>query len=260
VSVLLGKGDGTLGVKTDYGTGNGAWSVAIGDLNGDGKPDLVVANSSSQTVSVLLGNGDGTFGAKADYGTGIGPMFVAIQDLDGDGKLDLAVANDSSNTVSVLLGNGNGSFRAKTDYGTENNPSSVAIGDFNGDGRPDIVVGNALSNTVTVLLNIGGRPWLGVGPLTQTPGSLRVLVSPNPVVTDTRISFVLPARVSVSLRVFDLAGRLVSTIAQGSMTAGAHEARWNVPGEASRKLSAGVYLVDLRAGAEHTAARVTVLE
>lgn len=260
VSVLLGNGDGTLGVKTDCATGDGAWSVAIGDLNGDRKPDLVVANSSSQTVSVLLGNGDGTFGAKTDCGTGIGPVSVAIEDLDGDGKPDLAVANDSSNTVSVLLGNGNGSFGAKTDYGTQNNPSSVATGDLNGDGRPDIVVANALSNTVTVLLNMGGRPWLGVGPPAPTPGALRVRVSPNPLVTDTRIAFVLPARASVSLRVFDLAGRLVSTIARGSMAAGAHEARWNVSGEASRRLNAGVYLVDLWAGSEHATARVAVLE
>jgi len=84
-----------------FDTGASPISVAIGDLNGDGNPDLAVANGAANTVSVLLGNGDGTFGTKTDFGTGGVPSSVAIGDLDGDGKLDLAVANGSS-TVSVL--------------------------------------------------------------------------------------------------------------------------------------------------------------
>ena len=92
--------------------------MAIGDVNGDGKPDLAVANYGSNTVSVLLGNGAGGFGAKTDFATGTGPHSVAIGDLNGDGKPDLAVANDGSNTVSVLLGNGAGGFGAKTDFAT----------------------------------------------------------------------------------------------------------------------------------------------
>jgi hypothetical protein len=154
VSVLLGNGDGTFGAKTDFGTGADPNSVAIGDLNGDGKPDLAVANEPSNTVSVLLGNGDGTFGAKTDFGTGASPNSVAIGDLNGDGKPDLAVANYLANTVSVLLGNGDGTFGAKTDYGTGAGASSVAIGDLNGDGKPDLAVADYNSNTVSVLLSI----------------------------------------------------------------------------------------------------------
>jgi DNA-binding beta-propeller fold protein YncE len=76
--------------------------VAVGDLNGDGKLDLAVANIGSSTVSVLLNQGPGTFAAKDDFGTGMGPNSVALGDLDGDGLLDLAVST-SSNTVSVIL-------------------------------------------------------------------------------------------------------------------------------------------------------------
>ena len=92
-----------------FDTGIAPFSVAIGDLNGDDKPDLAVANSYPNTVSVLLGNGDGSFTVKTDYGTGIYPSSVAIGDLNGDGKPDLAAANRHSNTVSVLLGSGDGS-------------------------------------------------------------------------------------------------------------------------------------------------------
>ena len=72
-----------------YTAGNGPRSVAIGDFNGDGKRDVVVANLGASTVSILLGNGNGTFAAKADFGTGTGsnPASVAVGDFNGDGTL-----------------------------------------------------------------------------------------------------------------------------------------------------------------------------
>jgi hypothetical protein len=156
VSVLLGNGDGTFGAKADFATGGQSISVAIGDFNGDGKPDLAVSNVNTHTVSVLLGSGDGTFGPKSDYGTGNEPSSVATRDLNGDGKPDLATANISANTVSVLLGNGDGTFGVQSGYGTGTSPWSVAIGDLNGDGKPDLATANADGNTVTVLINTGG--------------------------------------------------------------------------------------------------------
>ena len=79
-----------------------ASGVAVGDFNGDNKPDLAVANETSNTVSVLLGNGNGTFAAKVDYATGGYPNAVAVGDFNGDNKPDLDVANYSSDTVSIL--------------------------------------------------------------------------------------------------------------------------------------------------------------
>src|SRR5437867_1290634 len=114
-------------------------SLAIGDLNSDGNPDLVVANLFSSRVSVLLGNGDGSFGVHTDYGAG-DPFSLAIGDLNADGKPDVVTANWISNTVSVLLGNGDGSFGVKNDYPTSYVPQSVAIGDLNGDGKPDLAL------------------------------------------------------------------------------------------------------------------------
>jgi len=87
----------------------------VGDLNHDGWQDLVVANSTDNTVSVLLGRGDGAFAIHVDYATGKGPSSVAMADLNGDGKLDLVVTNATDNTVSVLKGNGDGTFQPHMD-------------------------------------------------------------------------------------------------------------------------------------------------
>jgi hypothetical protein len=129
--------------------------VAIGDVSGDGKPDLAVANFFANTVSVLLGTGAGRLGLKTDFTTGDNPISVAIGDVNGDGRPDLAVANATSNTVSVLLGDGAGGFHGRTDFSTGVNPQEVVIGDVNGDGRPDLAMANIGSNTVSVLLGNG---------------------------------------------------------------------------------------------------------
>ena len=137
--------------------GRGSASVAVADLNGDGKPDLVVASILGGPLGVLLGNGDGTF--QTAVGTG-GPAFsVAVADLNGDGKPDLVVTTLTS-TIGVLLGNGDGSFGPEVPYPSGGFVSTaVAISDVNGDGRPDLVVtneeGQVFGGLVDVLLGNG---------------------------------------------------------------------------------------------------------
>src|SRR5207244_1915864 len=113
VSVLLNTADPgaaapSFAAKQDFATGTNPRSVTVGDLNGDGKLDLAVANRTSNTVSVLLnttapGAATPSFAAKQDFATGTTARSVTLGDLNGDGKLDLAVANFAANTVSVLL-------------------------------------------------------------------------------------------------------------------------------------------------------------
>lgn len=158
VSVLLGGGDGTFQPAVSYASGGlNAHSLTAADVNGDGKPDLLIANqfgSTSQSggsVGVLMGIGDGTFAAVVPYDSGgFGASSVALADVNGDGKLDMLVANScggscqsSDGSVGVLLGNGDGTFQSPVTYdsgGVE--AGSVVAADLNGDGKPDLLVAN----------------------------------------------------------------------------------------------------------------------
>ena len=181
VAVLLGKGDGTFHAAVSYGSGGSlADSVAVADVNGDGKPDLVVMNQAlcgpppcgHGQVGVLLGNGDGTFQAVRIYDSGAYWGYaVAVADVDG--KPDLVVVNGSTtvcetcgvSTFGILLGNGDGTFKPVATYDLfpdDGSPMSVAVADVNGDGKPDVMVasqcapGSCSSNSsVSVLLGKG---------------------------------------------------------------------------------------------------------
>jgi hypothetical protein len=182
VGVLLGNGDGTFQTVVSYDSGGWAGTaMAVADVNGDGKPDVVVANGCSfsycgggnySPVSVLLGNGDGSFQAAVSYSSGGEyAVSVAVADLNGDGKPDIVVANQCVNDCSydvygsagVLLGNGDGTFQTAVGYGSGGEyANSVSVGDVNGDGKPDILVvnecdasGNCGNGAIGVLLGNG---------------------------------------------------------------------------------------------------------
>ncbi len=168
VRVLLGNGDGTFAGAVSYSVASRNLAVAMGDLNGDGKPDLAVANSMGTSASILLGNGDGTFAPRVDYPLHDQAYSIAIGDLNGDGRPDIASANIASEDVSVLLGAGDGTFAAPVQLGAGAGTVSVAMGDFNNDGKPDLAAANAFSHNVTVRLNTGGQAAITQHPSDQS--------------------------------------------------------------------------------------------
>lgn len=184
VSVLLGKGDGTFKPVKTFPSGaptdNWATAVAVADMNGDGKLDLVVANYQSN-VGVLLGNGDGTFQPVVLYKSGGLSESAVVTDVDGDGIADVVVGNldcCASDSVGVLLGNGDGTLQPVVNFATVR-AYFLAAGDLNGDGKPDVVAATQ-SSEVYVLLNDSGP---------HDPTTTTLASSINPVPKGTTVTF-----------------------------------------------------------------------
>jgi hypothetical protein len=136
---------------------------AVGDLNGDDRPDLAVTSHDSHGVFVWLGDGTGRFapapgspfaalasGKPHNHG-------LALGDVDGDGDLDLLTTDDVAHAVAVLLNDGHAAFRAApgSPFGVDREPYPLALGDVNGDGRLDVVTPNVGGASVSVLLGDG---------------------------------------------------------------------------------------------------------
>ncbi len=134
--------------------------IAAGDVNGDGKIDVVASGS---TVRVFLGNGDGSFQAPQQIDPGSSFLSIALTDLNGDGKLDV-VATTGGTTIGVWLGNGDGTFQAGRFLTSVDGTQWFAVGDVSGDGHPDLVVIND-SEEVGILLGMATELSRSVRPM-----------------------------------------------------------------------------------------------
>lgn len=158
VSVFIGSGSGHFSPPVNYPANSSPVAVAVGQLDGDGIPDVVVTNLNSNVISVLKGTGGGALGAPATYATAVGPTAVVLSDVNGDSNLDALVACRNSNVVSVLLGNGIGGFGAATNFSVATFPVSVVVADFNNDGKKDFATCNTQSTS-----NVSVRLGDGIG-------------------------------------------------------------------------------------------------
>lgn len=168
LSTMLGDGTGGFGTATTrYITSTGSHvAFTIGDVNTDGKLDIVIANGNAfeGSVYVLPGDGAGLFGTAATYAVGKSPTGVVIADFNSDGKADIATSNYSSFNVSLLLNHANVSF-TKFDFNVTRYPRKLVIGDFNNDGRPDLATVTFGFNAndprrLAILLNNGMEGFL----------------------------------------------------------------------------------------------------
>ncbi len=160
--------------------GNGPSAAVLGDLDGTGTLDLIVANATDNDVEVFMGNGDGTFQSPAIYSLGAGsPVGLALADLTGDGKLDIITVNANNNTASILLNNGAGIFQPGQTLSTGASPSGLAVTDLTSDNNLDIVTANRGDNTLSIFLGNGDGTFqpattvaTGANPVAVTAGDL----------------------------------------------------------------------------------------
>lgn len=160
-----------------------AEAVAAGDLDDDGRADLVVANTDVDSLSVYFGNGDGSFlepGLVYEMETSAGPVALVLQDFDDDGSPDILSANEATDTTTLFLNRGNGVFNPPIEVSVGTQPVAVTSGDFNRDGKLDAVTADSYDDTVTVLLGSAEgtlirqepAPVVGAGPTSVAAGDL----------------------------------------------------------------------------------------
>lgn len=180
VSIALGNGGGgfMLTPGSPVAVGANPRSVAVGDLDGDGKQDLAVANADSDNVSLLKGDGLGGFTPLLTLAAGTTPNAVVVGDFNGDGKKDLAVTNFGGG-VSLWQGDGLGAFTPLAGVSVGNGPIALAVGDFNGDGKQDLAAANTTDNNVSILIGNGAGAFaaavnfgVGTGPISVAVGDL----------------------------------------------------------------------------------------
>ena len=215
VTIVPGKGDGSFGDFVLYNAGsvgpmyNEPVSVALADLNQDGRLDVVTANYKTNTIGVLLGQAGGKLREATTYASGGTTAICArLGDFTGDGLLDVAVTNQSGN-LGVLPGKNNGTFGPVATFADAYYAQEVVVRDLNGDGRLDVVTADYGPGTLSVLLNTG--TYLAANPARS---ATRLALYPNPAHGPVRLAYELRAATSISAELLDQLGRVVLTLAR----------------------------------------------
>jgi hypothetical protein len=175
IAVFLGRGDGTLQTATHISLGGRPRALALADLDGDQRPELIVTTEALGSVSVFANDGAGTFATSHTYPTGAGASALAVVDVDHDDTLDIVVANTTDSTLSVLLGRGDGTFADAVTLSVGRMPIAIGAGDLDGDGLPELVTANYQDYDLSILYNAGGGAF--TGPYAYATGRSAIAVS-----------------------------------------------------------------------------------
>ncbi len=259
---LLGNGGGGLGAAATFAFGSGTRDIALGDWNRDGYLDVALTRvvGGSGFMTTAIGLGDGTFVVPSSYPVSSDVRYLSVGDYNLDGVVDLMAGNGVAGSLSLFRGLGNGAFSFAVGVSGAGAPAAVAVEDMDRDGQPDLISVNSTGNNISVFLGFDS-PSSGVVVAEAPRASLRLMQNrPNPFNPRTTIGFTLPQAAPVRLRVFDLAGRLVATLADRSLPAGSYEVPWNGRDTAGRSVASGVYFYQLEALGIRRSSRMTLLK
>ena len=176
--------------RLDYTVGSAPIFVVHCDINGDGLPELISANTSNSSVSLLVNQGNGTFVRAQDIAVGSDPSWLTAVDVENDGDMDLAIANQGSNNVTIVKNMG-GVLVADSTYGVGAGPLSIISADLDIDGDSDLAVTNIFANTIQLLNNRGDGLFdtlpsiaAGLGPRSICVGDMNNDLRPDLIVAD----------------------------------------------------------------------------
>jgi len=163
VSVLLATEGDSFEPPVQYPTGLDQGAIeglVLGDMNHNGKPDVITANGFDNTISVHSTKWDGSLKPKRDHPTARFPRSLALGDINHDGDADLVVG--AADGITVLIGDGNLGFRARTDYPSDN-LRGIALSDLDSDGHLDIAIANQVyGDTILVARGVGDGTFMSV--------------------------------------------------------------------------------------------------
>ncbi|MDH4068920.1 MAG: T9SS type A sorting domain-containing protein, partial [Ignavibacteria bacterium] len=239
--ILLGDGDGGLVFSSKLSAGGSPWMIAAGDVNGDGHVDVVSANSFANNAAVILGDGMGGMLPAVTYPTGNFCLAIDLGDIDGDGDLDMMTSNYSSGTWTIYENDGTGVFINPRTVDATSAGSCATLHDRDNDGDLDITGIDEVSDQIFIFENDAAT---SVAVSDDLPGEFRLEQNyPNPFNPSTAIRFRLSAEGHVSLKVFDLLGREISTLVSERLGAGSYEVTFD-----AGDLPSGVYYYRLKQG------------
>lgn len=251
VMIMLSNGDGTFTLTETFDTPGGSWMMGAGDFNGDGNADAVTSGAAANLIAVLFGDGTGQFSDMDTYQSGSFTIAIDVGDLDNDDDLDFISSNYSSGDFVVYENDGTGQFSIAQTLKVSGAGSCAIIQDADNDGFVDVVGVDEVEDQLLFyeLVHV-------VSSGTEGPSSSaqNLYIRTNPVRSHGELELSVDAPQHVRLSIYDMLGREVATLLNGSVSARVRRVHFD-----TESLPSGAYLIVLDTNNGRTTEKITIV-